>query len=77
MTSSVEDSNDRHPKSSFDLREAGLAFGVRPQADVAWVKLGPEVRRKIYGASRSGEKDHPVIKVFVEEVVRAAARLLM
>jgi DNA-binding transcriptional LysR family regulator len=49
---------------------------VRPQAGVAWVKLRPEVRRKIYVAFRRGERNHPAIKVFVEEVVRTAARLL-
>jgi DNA-binding transcriptional LysR family regulator len=49
---------------------------VRPPAGVTWVKLRPEVRRKIYVAYRRGERDHPTIKVFVEEIVRTASRLL-
>jgi DNA-binding transcriptional LysR family regulator len=49
---------------------------VRPPAGVAWVKLRPEVRRKVYVAYRRGERDHPTIKVFVEEIVRTASRLL-
>ncbi|TDG07135.1 LysR family transcriptional regulator [Paraburkholderia guartelaensis] len=49
---------------------------VRPPAGVAWVKLRPEVRRKIYVAFRRGERHHPAINVFVEEVVRTAAHLL-
>jgi DNA-binding transcriptional LysR family regulator len=48
---------------------------VRSPADVAWVKLRPEIRRKIYVAYRRGERNHPAIKVFVEEVVRIASRL--
>jgi DNA-binding transcriptional LysR family regulator len=49
---------------------------VRPPAGVTWVKLSPEVRRKVYVAYRRGERDHPTIKVFVEEIVRTASRLL-
>jgi DNA-binding transcriptional LysR family regulator len=49
---------------------------VRPPAGVTWVKLRPEVRRKVYVAYRRGERDHPTIKVFVEEIVRTASRLL-
>ncbi|WP_061151480.1 LysR family transcriptional regulator [Caballeronia arvi] len=49
---------------------------VRPQAGVAWVKLRPEVRRKIYVAFRRGERNHPAINVFLEEVVRTAGRLV-
>jgi DNA-binding transcriptional LysR family regulator len=49
---------------------------LRPPAGVTWVKLRPEVRRKVYVAYRLGERDHPTIKVFVEEIVRTASRLL-
>ena len=49
---------------------------VRPPAGVACVKLRPEVRRRIYVAFRKGERKHPAINVFVEEVVRTTGRLL-
>ena len=49
---------------------------ARPPSGVAWVKLRHEVRRKVYVAYRLGERDHPTIKVFVEEIVRTASRLL-
>jgi DNA-binding transcriptional LysR family regulator len=49
---------------------------VRPPAGVTWVKLRPEVRRKVFVAYRLGERDHPTIKVFVEEIVRTASRVL-
>ncbi|MFM0093874.1 LysR family transcriptional regulator [Paraburkholderia sediminicola] len=49
---------------------------LRSPAGVAWVKLTPEVRRKIYVAYRRGERNHPAIKVFVEEIVGTASRLL-
>jgi DNA-binding transcriptional LysR family regulator len=49
---------------------------LRAPVGVAWVKLRPEVRRKIYVAYRSGERNHPTIKVFVEEIVRTASRVL-
>jgi len=49
---------------------------LRSPAGVAWIKLTPEVRRKIYVAYRRGERKHPTIKVFVEEIVRTASRLL-
>jgi DNA-binding transcriptional LysR family regulator len=49
---------------------------LRSPAGVAWVKLTPEVRRKIYVAYRRGERGHPTIKVFVDETVRTASRLL-
>ncbi|RQR30176.1 MULTISPECIES: LysR family transcriptional regulator [unclassified Burkholderia] len=49
---------------------------ARPLAGVAWVKLKPEVRRKIYVAYRRGERNHPAINVFVEEIVRTASSLL-
>ncbi|MGN6084668.1 LysR family transcriptional regulator [Trinickia sp.] len=49
---------------------------LRSPRGVAWVKLKPEVRRKIYVAYRRGERNHPMVKVFVDEIVRTAARLL-
>lgn len=49
---------------------------LRSPAGVTWVKLRPEIRRKIYVAYRRGERGHPTIKVFVEEIVRTASRLL-
>ncbi|HDR9582014.1 TPA: LysR family transcriptional regulator [Burkholderia stabilis] len=49
---------------------------LRAPAGVAWIKLKPEVRRKIYVAYRCGERSHPTIKVFVDEIVRTTARLL-
>jgi len=49
---------------------------LRSPRGVAWVKLRPEVRRKIYVAYRRGERNHPMVKVFVEEIVRTASRLL-
>lgn len=49
---------------------------TRPLAGIAWVKLRPEVRRKIYVAFRLGERNHPAVKAFVEEIVRTASRLL-
>ncbi|WP_175852694.1 LysR family transcriptional regulator [Burkholderia anthina] len=55
-----------------------VAPGLRVQrapAGVAWIKLKPEVRRKIYVAYRRGERNHPAIKVFVEEIVRAVASI--
>ena len=49
---------------------------LRSPRGVAWVKLKPEVRRKIYVAYRRGERNHPMVKVFVDEIVRTAGRLL-
>jgi DNA-binding transcriptional LysR family regulator len=49
---------------------------VRAQPEVVPVKLRPEVRRKISVAYRRGERDHPAVRAFVEEVVRTAARVL-
>ena len=49
---------------------------LRSPVGVSWVKLRPEVRRKIFVAYRRGERNHPTIKVFVEEIVRTASRLL-
>ena len=39
------------------------------------IKLRPEARRKISVAYRIGEKEHPAVKVFVEELLRSAALL--
>lgn len=71
----------------FEMVEAMVASGcsvsivpglrlVRPLTGVTWVKLRPEVRRKVFVAYRQGERDHPTIKVFVKEIVRTASRLL-
>lgn len=49
---------------------------LRSPRGVAWVKLRPEVRRKIYVAYRRGERKHPMVKVFVDEIVQTASRLL-
>jgi DNA-binding transcriptional LysR family regulator len=49
---------------------------LRAPRGVAWVKLKPELRRKIYVAYRRGERKHPMVKVFVEEIVQTASRLL-
>ncbi|MNT61585.1 HTH-type transcriptional regulator GltC [compost metagenome] len=71
----------------FELIEAMVASGcsvsivpglrrLRSPPGVAWVKLRPGVRRKIYVAFRRGERNHPMVKVFVAEIVRTASRLL-
>jgi DNA-binding transcriptional LysR family regulator len=49
---------------------------LRSPPGVAWVKLRPELRRKIYVAYRRGERNHPMVKVFVDEIVQTASRLL-
>ncbi|MBZ5794482.1 LysR family transcriptional regulator [Burkholderia contaminans] len=46
---------------------------LKAPAGVAWIKLKPEVRRKIYVAYRRSERKHPMIKVFVEEIVKAVS----
>lgn len=46
---------------------------ANPLRGVVAVKLRPEIGRKISVAYRRGERKHPAIKVFVEEVIRAAA----
>lgn len=46
---------------------------LKAPAGVAWIKLKPEVRRKIYVAYRRGERNHPAIKAFVEEIVRVVS----
>lgn len=51
------------------LRVARKLEGIRA------IALRPEVRRRISVAYRSGEKEHPAVKVFVEELVRVAAGL--
>lgn len=42
---------------------------------VAHVKLRPEVCRKISVAYRRGERGHPAIKVFVEQVLKTASEI--
>ncbi|VWC76834.1 LysR family transcriptional regulator [Burkholderia lata] len=49
---------------------------LRPPAGITWVKLKPEIRRKIYVAFRHGERNHPTINAFVDEIVRTAAKLI-
>jgi DNA-binding transcriptional LysR family regulator len=39
------------------------------------VKLRPEIGRKISVAYRKGERTHPALRVFIEELVRAASGL--
>lgn len=39
------------------------------------LRLRPDVRRKISAAFRRGERNHPAVTVFMEELVRAAAKL--
>lgn len=48
---------------------------LKAPAGVAWIKLKPEVRRKIYVAYRRSERKHPMIKVFVEEIVKAVSSI--
>jgi DNA-binding transcriptional LysR family regulator len=72
----------RHDRSDGGIRLLGInrprtqGAALASRRGVAWVKLTPEVRRKIYVAYRRGERNHPTIKVFVEEIVRTASRLL-
>lgn len=49
---------------------------VKPIAGVKAVRLRPEARRKISVAYRQGERNHPAVTVFLEEIVRTASRLL-
>ncbi|NHV28284.1 LysR family transcriptional regulator [Burkholderia sp. D-99] len=46
---------------------------LKAPAGVTWIKLKPEVRRKIYVAYRRSERKHPMIKVFVEEIVKGVS----
>lgn len=48
---------------------------VHPVKGAVAVKLRPEIGRKISVAYRRGERKHPAIKVFIEEVVREASVL--
>ncbi|MFC5524104.1 LysR family transcriptional regulator [Polaromonas jejuensis] len=52
----------------------GLRMAHRIEGVVA-VKLRPEIGRKISVAYRKGERGHPAIKVFVDQVVRSAAEI--
>lgn len=45
---------------------------AKPIAGTRAVKLRPEVRRKISVAYRRGERKHPAVAVFLEEVLRTA-----
>ncbi len=44
---------------------------------VVAVKLRPEIGRKISLAYRKGERGHPAIRVFLEQILRSAAKLQM
>lgn len=50
---------------------------ARPIPGVVAVKLRPEIGRKISLAYRRGERGHPAIKVFSEQILRSAAKLQM
>jgi len=59
-------------------RSVSVAPGLRALRSphgIRWIKLTPEVRRKIYVAYRRGERNHPTVGVFIEEIVRTASRL--
>lgn len=70
----------------FEMVSAMVASGVsvsivpslrlaRSIAGTRSVRLRPDVRRKISAAFRKGERNHPAVAVFMEELVRAAAKL--
>ncbi|AVS72868.1 LysR family transcriptional regulator [Paracidovorax cattleyae] len=48
---------------------------LRPLPGIRAVPLRPAVAREISVAFRRGERDHPAVKVFIDEIVRAAERL--
>jgi DNA-binding transcriptional LysR family regulator len=52
----------------------GLRLG-QGLAGFSAVRLRPEARRKIAIAFRHGERNHPAVKVFVEQMARTAARV--
>lgn len=59
-------------------RSVSVAPGLRALRSlpgITWIKLTPEVRRKIYVAYRRGERNHPTVRVFIEEILRTASRL--
>jgi DNA-binding transcriptional LysR family regulator len=49
---------------------------VRPIAGMKAVRLRPDVRRKISVAYRRGERRHPAVTVFLEELVRTAGKFV-
>jgi DNA-binding transcriptional LysR family regulator len=49
---------------------------VKPLKGAKAIRLRPEVRRKISIAYRNGERNHPAVSVFVEELVRVTGKLL-
>jgi DNA-binding transcriptional LysR family regulator len=53
----------------------GLRLAHPLGEDVVSVKLRPEIGRKISVAYRKGERTHPALRVFIEELVRAASGL--
>lgn len=61
---------------------AGCSVTVMPGLRVAYrlnkvaaVKLSPEVKRRISIAYRKGERNHPAVKVFVEQAIQSATIL--
>jgi DNA-binding transcriptional LysR family regulator len=65
------------------LVKAGCAVSVVPglrtindMRGVAVVKFKPEVRRKISLAYRKGERSHPAVRVFVEQLLSSAAEIV-
>jgi DNA-binding transcriptional LysR family regulator len=70
----------------FEMVEAMVASGcsvsvapglrvTRRLDGIRSIRLRPEARRRISVAYRSGEKEHPAVKVFLEELLRSAASL--
>jgi DNA-binding transcriptional LysR family regulator len=49
---------------------------VRPLQGAKAIRLRPEVRRKISIAYRKGERNHPAVSVFTEELIRTVSKLL-
>lgn len=52
---------------------AGLRLRY-PMPDIAAVKLRPEIKRRISAAYRSGEREHPAIRAFLEIVTESVER---
>lgn len=70
----------------FEMVEAMVASGcsvsvapglrvTRRLEGIRSIRLRPEARRRISVAYRSGEKEHPAVKVFLEELLRSAGSL--
>ncbi|MES2940497.1 MAG: LysR substrate-binding domain-containing protein [Pseudomonadota bacterium] len=49
---------------------------LRPSPGLRAVRLQPEVRRQISAAYRRGERDHPAVAAFVQELARTTRQLL-